>query len=121
MIRRAAAQHRQRHRRKWRQRRPRQVRAKVAATGFNHRRGYRAKQRALGLAHRVEVIGYGELTDQEAQPAGRLGGSQRHDLDQRFAGLRDYERLAPGSLVDKLRKVSLGFVNVNGAQNGPLD
>jgi len=39
---------------------------------------------------------------------------QRHDLDQRLAGLRDHEQLASRRLLDQARQMRLGFVDVDG-------
>lgn len=53
---------------------------------------------------------------QEAQPVRRFGlfSGQRRDLDDRFAGPSDHERLAgPQHVSNEPRQVHLGFVDVD--------
>src|SRR5207244_1382794 len=67
-------------------------------------------------AHRVEIVRYSDPRH-EANPLRLAGGwrVERHDLDQRLAGLGDDERLALGGTVDQSRQMGLGFVHVDGA------
>jgi hypothetical protein len=51
----------------------------------------------------IEVVGYGDLSNQKADPGGvsHVSGIDRHHFDQRLSGLRDDERLALCRLFDQ--------------------
>src|SRR5207248_1364829 len=74
----------------------------------------------LVLAHGVEIVWHRNLPAQEAEPFNLALGwrVERHDLDQRLAGLGDDERLALGGASDEARQMGFGFVDVDGAHRG---
>src|SRR5262249_28117802 len=70
----------------------------------------------LFLAHCIEIIRDRDLSPKEAK-AFDLALRQlieRHDLDERFAGLGDDERLAFGGTIDEARQMCLRLVHVDG-------
>jgi hypothetical protein len=55
-----------------------------------------------------------DFAREEAEPLGHRRGIQRCYLHQRLARLGKHERFALDGLIDQLRELSLGFVNVDG-------
>src|SRR3954447_24043014 len=67
----------------------------------------------LGFAHTVEIFRHGDLAGQETQPLRLRGSLQRRHLHQRLARLGDHERFSLGGLIDQLRELGLGFMDVD--------
>ena len=66
-------------------------------------------------AHPVEIIRYGNLASQKAQAPNMtaIWRIQCDDFDERFPGLRNYERFAIGCLLNQPREMSFCFVNID--------
>ena len=84
------------------------------ADAYHRAHGETSQGLDLSLAHSVEVLGHGDLASQEAQSLRGRGGIQRRDLDQGLARLGDHERFAFDGLIDQLRELGLGFMDVDG-------